>query len=541
MNRRHFLQLLAGTPLAACTPQRAPSIPPGDWLGQEPATGHRLRDGLLPTRNGPAIRTGVLVVGAGVGGLSAGWWLARRGEDDFLIAEMQNAPGGNTRAGRNAASAFPLGAHYLPLPTQECHTLRRLLADLGVLHGDPDALRPRYEERLLCAAPQERLFRNGHWQDGIAPDSGLSAREHAQMRRFFERIATLRTPRDGQKPFALPMAGSRLDPEFLALDRMSFRDWLLAEGLDAAPLHWYTDYACRDDYGTPAARTSAWAGIHYFACRDGQAEGAANDIMLTAPEGNAWLTQGLASRLGERVRCNASIRHLVRTREGWDASLVDEATQTVQHVLAKAVVWAAPLFVAARVIEGLPDHALAHARTIEYAPWVLAHLTLARDPTEQRGAPQAWDNVIYDSPALGYIVNTHQSFQVRPTPTVWSWYCALSGIDTAAQRRQLLQAPREHWAAVALTDLGKAHPDLGACVERIDCVRYGHAMARPLPGFLTASGRQWFADGITGLQFAHADVSGFSICEEAHSRGVAAAERIFAQLHARKPDATVTL
>ncbi|MCK7490550.1 MAG: hypothetical protein MZW92_01185 [Comamonadaceae bacterium] len=38
------------------------------------------------------------------------------------------------------------------------------------------------------------------------------------------------------------------------------RDWLLAQGLTSPPLHWYVNYACRDDYGTDYAQTSAWAG-----------------------------------------------------------------------------------------------------------------------------------------------------------------------------------------------------------------------------------------------------------------------------------------
>lgn len=540
MDRRRFLELLAAAPLAACT-SSAPPAPPGVWLGADPARGHRLRDGGGPAHRGAPLRTDVLIVGGGVGGLSAGWWLARQGVDDFLIAEMQEAPGGNTRAGRNPISAFPLGAHYLPLPTQESHTLRRLLAELGVLQGDPEAARPRYDERLLCAMPQERLFRHGAWQEGVVPEQGLTPREHSQMRRFFERIAQLRRAPDGRKPFALPMAASYVDAELAALDKISFRDWLLHEGFDAEPLLWYTDYACRDDFGTAAARTSAWAGLHYFACRDGMAEGVSSDVVLTAPEGNAWLTERLAARLGTRVRCNASITRVAATREGWEADWLDTATDTVHRVSARAVIWAAPLFVAARVVEGLAAPARSYAQRIDYAPWVLAQLSLDRAPSEHRGAPRAWDNVLYDSAALGYVVATHQSFQVREFPSVWTWYCALSGADTLGERRQVLNAPREHWAAVALADLRVAHADIADCVARIDCVRYGHAMARPVPGFLADAGRAWFCAGVPGLQFAHADLSGFSLCEEAHARGVSAAERIFVHLRQRQADKSVIL
>ena len=39
----------------------------------------------------------------------------------------------------------------------------------------------------------------------------------------------------------------------------------------------------------------------------------------------------------------------------------------------------------------------------QYSPWVTANLTLDRLPKE-RGLDLAWDNVMYDSHSLGYVV-----------------------------------------------------------------------------------------------------------------------------------------
>ena len=63
------------------------------------ALGHRLRDGALPSV-GATRRCGILIVGAGISGLSAGWWLARAGRDDFTILELEAEPGGNSRGGQ---------------------------------------------------------------------------------------------------------------------------------------------------------------------------------------------------------------------------------------------------------------------------------------------------------------------------------------------------------------------------------------------------------------------------------------------------------
>ena len=68
---------------------------------------------------------------------------------------------------------------------------------------------------------------------------------------------------------------------------------------------------------------------------------------------------------------------------------------------------------------------------------------------------------------------------------------------------------------------------------RLDVFRNAHAMARPLPGLIWGEARRRFAADGAHLRFAHADVSGFSLFEEAQYRGVLAAERTLRRL--RKP------
>jgi hypothetical protein len=81
-----------------------------------------------------------------------------------------------------------------------------------------------------------------------------------------------------------------------------------------------------------------------------------------------------------------------------------------------------------------------------------------------------------------------------------------------------------------LADLERAHPDLRDCVSRVDVMRHGHAMARPVPGFLRlrealrlTSERSAPLGG--RVFYANSDVSGLSLFEEAQDRGVAAARR----------------
>ncbi|MBL8485649.1 MAG: NAD(P)-binding protein, partial [Rhodocyclaceae bacterium] len=401
MRRRRFLATCATFAAAAAAPRKsvARDVPPGRLDGTDLALGHRLRQRDFPAPT-ETRRLPVLIVGAGIGGLSAGWRLQRAGFGDFEILELERRPGGNARHGENPVSAHPLGAHYLPLPPRECIAVRLLLADLGAIRGEPLATRPRYDETLLCHAPQERLYRDGLWQEGVIPHVGLAAGEREQIRRFLERMGEYRRARDarGRRAFPLPVALASREPRWRALDALTMRDWLLREGFDAPPLHWYVNYACRDDYGTDYRQASAWAGIHYFACRNGEAADAAPDVVLTAPEGNGWIVRRLAARLGPRLRTGAVVFAVRQARDhvAVDAWLPEENRSV--RLRADRVVWAAPLFLLPHLAEGLPANLDAAVRGLSHAPWLVANLTLREPPVPGAGAGLAWDNVLYDSP-----------------------------------------------------------------------------------------------------------------------------------------------
>jgi hypothetical protein len=138
----------------------------------------------------------------------------------------------------------------------------------------------------------------------------------------------------------------------------------------------------------------------------------------------------------------------------------------------------------------------------------------------------AWDNVIYNSPALGYVVATHQSLGTHIPKTVWTFYWALSQGSALDQRRILLGGDWRYWCGRIFSDLERAHPDIRSCVERVDIFRIGHAMPRPAPGFLTDPSRLAFCKPAGGLAFANTDLSGLSLFEEAQFRGIQAAKYV---------------
>lgn len=493
--------------------------------------GHRLRGRDFPSPS-ETRRVGVAIVGGGVAGLSAAWKLNRSGFGDFRLFELEDALGGNARSGQNAVSAYPWGAHYLPLPGREARDVRELLSDLSVLLGDADSESPNYDERHLCFAPQERLYRHGMWQEGVLPQIGATRSDQAQYRRFFALMEHYRQRRNesGSRGFSIPAALSARDSDLLLLDRITMRDFLLQQGFDSEPLHWYVNYTCRDDYGSNYAEVSAWAGVHYFAARNGRGADAESDQVLTWPEGNGWLVKQMQGRLSQNIASGALVHRIEETPRHVEVDVFLMQENRTVRWQADALIFAAPLFVLPHVMEGLDGKLKESIQKIQYAPWLVANLTLNATPEQRHGAPLSWDNVLYDSPALGYVDATHQNLRSREGSTVLTYYWALSGETPEAARQRLYDTPWQGWAERILDDLSRPHPDIRGKVENLDIFRWGHAMAKPIPGWIWSEARQRLTRPHGRIHLAHSDLSGFSIFEEANYWGVKASGSVLRQL-----------
>jgi hypothetical protein len=504
-------------------PAIAGTLDGADWR-----RGHLLRDGGLPPPEGPVEEVDVVIAGGGVAGLATGWRLAEAGFTNFALFELEDKTGGNARSGRNAVSAYPLGAHYLPVPNREAVALRHMLRGFAILTGDA-ADGPVYDPYQLCADLEERLLWRGQWQEGLFPQTGLPASQSAQHEAFDRMMASFKAAigSDGRPAFAIPMARSSADPRFTVLDSLTFAAWLDAQGFTAPALRAYLRYCCRDDYGAEPDHVSAWAGIHYFAGRRGWAANGDGDRELTWPEGNDHLARLMAARIGPHIRSAHSVFRVAKSPDGRTAEVDvhDHATGRSRRLRTKVAILAMPHFVASRVAPEMCD-----AGAFSYAPWVVANVTVSRHP-EGKGASLAWDNVSTASEALGYVVATHQSGSAATGPTVLTWYCPLSKESPQAARKILLTRSLDRWQALVRDDLLAMNPDLDGAIERIDVWRWGHAMIRPTPGFLTDPSRRRARDSAPPILFAHSDLSGLSLFEEAHYRGVTAAERALSHLN----------
>lgn len=488
--------------------------------------GHRLWASAPNPPEGEASRVGVAIVGAGPSGLSAAWRLERLGIRDYLVFDLEDKPGGTSMSGDDGVVPYPWGAHYIPAPSPSNPALLALLNETGIERlGDEDEL----DEDQLIRAPEERLFYRGRWYEGLYPQAGASRDDLSQLARFHREVNAFIGFRDEEerRAFTLPMTKGSDDAELRALDRISMETWLDQKQLTSPRLRWFVDYACRDDYGLSAKDTSAWAALFYFAART-ENPGEDSAEFYSWPAGNGYLVDHLSRVAKGRVRNRALVTEIIPNEDNVELIVYDANRDRLERFLADYVIFACPKFLARHIIRPYRDNPPAYLDSFDYGAWMVANIHLRGRPAS-RGLPMAWDNIIYDSPSLGYVVATHQAL-IDYGPTIWTYYLPLTEENSRLGREKLLAPSHAEWVDAILADLGRAHIGLEGYIDKIDVWRWGHAMIRPKPGFIWGGSREKAAEPLGRIHFAHSDLSGLALFEEAQYRGIVAAEEIARRL-----------
>ena len=482
MQRRDFLKaggaacagLAAGARRCHPLPTRSPARSPGRACG----LAMRCATDAWSGQNRVLEKVSVLIVGGGVAGLSAAYYLSKAGLHDHLLLEMEDEIGGNAAWGENRVTRYPWGAHYLPLPSRESMHVRHMLHEFGMLLDGVDAEAPTYDERLMVHAPAERVFDGSLWREGVFQEDGLAQGEKDERRRFGEAMERfqkrLRRGRTESVCHAgrIVVVGSAVS-ETRQLDHGGMVGRERIQGCETAlvrELLLPRRFRYRHRHGVRVdgrallcrprrQRDSRRArGVPDLARGAGASDDGAGApfrgrrergfvYRLTgAPEGIRALAYFPES--GEQRRDIGAESHLGGARpRGQDTP---SATELVAD---------------RRALE------------VESAPWVVANLELRDWPMYRPEAPFSWDNVIMGGRGLGYVVATHQDIvQATHGPTVLTCYDAWSqGGDFARNRGVLERADLGH--ARGKVPRGSApgasgyrlargedgHPDMGTC------------------------------------------------------------------------------
>ena len=482
----------------------------GSIVGPNKAIGHKLRGRKFKlSSNAPSNKVDTLIIGGGISGLSAGWWLQKSGYKNFQIIDLEKQIGGNAKYGVTARQEYPWGAHYLPLPNPETNYVRLLLEEMGIKKGQ------KYDETVLCEEPLERLFIYNRWQGSIFPSLGARDSTLKERERFQKHIQNYRAMRgnDGKKAFAIPLDLSSKDFQITKLDQISFAAYLKKHNFTSKRLLWYLNYCCLDDYGATLENTSAWAGIHYFAARPAETRN------LVWPNGNGEIVKHLKMKLNEHIKTEMTAFAIEKIDKEFHASIDSNGNSSV--IKSEKLIFAAPKFLIPYVFIGKEKEK--RFKSMVYSPWMVANVHLRS--LEQLDFQPYWDNVIYQGRGLGFINNQHQVITANHGEAVFTYYHPFGGKNTLKSRLRLYNMGHAEASGIVLEDLERPYPNVREHIKKIDFYFWAHAMIRPYPGYIMKE-RKTLKPFEKNLFFAHSDMSGISIFEEAQFQGVQAAKAL---------------
>ncbi len=464
------------------------------------------------------IKTKYLIVGGGISGLSAARYLKQSGEEDFLLLELENHLGGNSSNGENKFSKFPLGAHYLPIPNKEDKEIIEFLRECKMYLGDDEKGLPILDDYQLTFPKEERLFFRNSWQNDLVPQKGISDETKEEIERFFKLMEDFRAKKDtsGKYWFNIPLYQSSDEGKYL--EQILFKDWLQQNHFKSKELLWLLDYSCKDDYGLGISYVSAWAGIHYFAGRKNNWATNRSEQVFTWPEGNARLVKHF-SKYTEGKNFAKHLVYDLKISENVEVFAYDDSRKISKKIIAEMVLFATPQFVNRHFF---PDR---NFQKFQYVPWLLATLTLKNDFGGDEEL--AWDNVIYGAEGLGYIYDQHQNVSQNLGEKVITYYRSFSESDLKKARQKLYYLKESDLKKMVLDELKIAHPLIEDYLLEIEFHKLGHAMIAPVPNQIFGKETENARNNIAGkIFFAHTDLSGISIFEEAFHQGRNAAKEM---------------
>ena len=525
--RREILTAFLGLPFALSACQSNSEISSsieGEIVGQSVDFGHLIREHRnveIPQDRWENVKVGI--IGGGIAGLSVAWKFKKENFSDFVLLELEKEIGGTARSGKNDFISYPWAAHYLPVPFKENTELISFLDEMQLVEGTDKNGEIIVPEQFLCREPEERVFYKGRWYEGLYLKVGASEEDLRQYHEFYKQVEYWVNWRDskGRRAFVLPIANCSDEAEVLSLDKISFADWLKQKGFDSPRLFQYCDYATRDDYGLKLEQTSGWAGLFYF-CSRVRKSGEESQPFITFPEGNGRFANYLHEKSKDKIRLKSLAMQIIPTEKGVDVVYLNTETNEARGLHCEKIVFASPIFTAKYLIRDFNE---TWSDEFQHNAWFVANLSLKDRPKPKfvKDFPLAWDNVIYESPSLGYVVATHQK-GMDYGQTVFTYYYPMCAEENA--RAKLFGLNWKELADICLTDLSRVHSDIRELTTRIDIMRWGHAMISPRPNFIWSGVREKAVQPYKNIHFAHSDLSGVALFEEAFYHGLRVAKEI---------------
>jgi hypothetical protein len=424
---------------------------------------HQVRDGHQFDRPSSSARVDIVIVGGGIAGLSAAYFL--RGKD-WLLLEKEDHFGGNAYQEEFDGQPFATGSAY----SYRGDEGDQLAAEIGlklplVNMADPTLVNSTYVPDTWKAGITQLPYP----KEVVA--SFVKFREDVLKMKISERMAEL--------------------------DALPFSNFT---GGYAPEVQQWWDIFGPSNWGATSKDTSAFVGLYN-----------ANDIFTGGDGKRAILPGGLGCithklvevlqpKYKDRMLGDAAVVAVVQEKDAVNVTYFRDGK--LSTVSAKAVLLCTQKHITSRIVLGLPSEQITAMRRTRYAPYPVVNLIFDK-PVYNRG----YDNWCPGNSFTDFIV---ADWTVRNNPgykqknNILSFYAPLR----EEQRATLLtEEGCKTFAARVLTDFQKVLPEFNADPVEIRIYRRGHPMFMSTPGQYTTN-RLATAHPMDRIFFGNADSGG---------------------------------
>ena len=448
-SRREFIKfVVAGSVAAGCpidetllaAPESKPSGSP-QVHGEQFEVCHQIRDGHQFERPDATRKADIVIVGGGIAGLSAAYFL--RGKD-WLLFEKELQFGGNALQEEFEGQIYGTGSAY-------------------AYHGDEgDQLASEIGLKLPFVNMPDPTIVNKTY----VPDTWKTG---------LDQLPYPKEVRESFRKFRDDMLKVKVRERMVELDAQPFSNFVARYAPEVQ--QWWDGFG-PSNWGATTQESSAFVGIANV--QDLISGGDAKRAIL--PGGLGCITHKLVEVLQpkykERMLDEATVIATVQDKDSVRVTYFHEGKLIT--VSAKAVLMCTPKHITSRIVMGLPPEQKTAMRHYRFAPYPVVNLIFDR-PVYNRG----YDNWCPGNSFTDFIVadwTIQKNSGYKQKHNILSFYTPLREI----QRSTLLdEADCKTLAARVLTDFQKLMPEFNVDPVEVHIYRRGHPMFMAVPGHYT--------------------------------------------------------
>jgi hypothetical protein len=469
-SRRDFIKFVVTGSVAAGCPIDSTLIPSPHPSGSDVVVRgehfevcHGIRDGQVFDRPNATAKAGVVIIGGGVAGLSAAYFLR---DMDFLLLEKEDHFGGNAFQEEFDGQPYATGSAF-------------------AWSGDEgDQLSRELGLKLLPVNSPDPTIVNGTW----VPDTWHTG---------IDQLPYPKEVRESFRRFRDDMLKIKVQERMAELDAEPFSKYTGPYAREVA--QWWDAYG-PSNWGATTVDTSAFMGISEM---QGIAR-AKEDPRVILPGGLGCITHKLVEVLQpkykDRMVGNATVVAVVQDKDSVRVTyLRDDALTTVS---AKAAVICVPKMIASRTVIDLPSPQKAAMHRIRYIPYPVINMIFDKPVYNRAYDTWAPGNTFTDFIDADWTVRNLPGYKQKNN--ILSFYTALH----VEQRATLLDEDRcKALAARVLVDFQKLLPEFSVNPIEVHLYRRGHPMFMASPGRYTKD-RVAAAQPMDRIYFGHSDSGG---------------------------------